>query len=109
MRCPTCRLRFRQRIRSRRRPWKNIRRPKRLIAQWVLGAITVSLVVPVVAILGYLLIQAWPVLRPSFLLENPKDYMTAGGIWAPLVGTFFLVLLSLAVWPLRSASWPACI
>ncbi|MBU4272164.1 MAG: phosphate ABC transporter permease PstA [Planctomycetes bacterium] len=56
-----------------------------------------SLVVPVVAILAYLVVQAWPVLRPSFLLENPKDYMTAGGIWAPLVGSFFLVLISLAV------------
>jgi phosphate transport system permease protein len=70
---------------------------KETAAKWVLAAITVSLVVPVVAILGYLLLKAWPVLGPSFILENPKDYMTAGGIWAPLVGTFFLVLISLLV------------
>jgi phosphate transport system permease protein len=68
-----------------------------MIAQWVLAAVTLSLVAPVVAILGYLLFQAWPALSLSFLLENPKDHMTAGGIWAPLVGTFFLVLTSLAV------------
>ena len=84
-----------RRIPSRRRPWKSARRSRRLIAQCVLGAITLSLVVPVVAIFGYLLVKAWPVLGLSFLLENPKDYMTAGGIWAPLVGTFFLVLISL--------------
>jgi phosphate transport system permease protein len=48
-------------------------------------------------ILSYLLIKAWPALSISFLLENPRDHMTAGGIWAPLVGTFFLVLLSLSV------------
>ena len=61
----------------------------------MLLAITLSLIVPVVAILGDLLVQAWPALRPSFLLENPQNYMTAGGIWAPLVGTFFLVFGSL--------------
>ena len=55
------------------------------------------LVVPVVVILGYLVVKAWPALSLSFLFENPKDYMTAGGIWAPLVGTFFLVLISLLV------------
>ncbi len=70
---------------------------KETIAVGFLGVITVSLVVPVLAILAYLVVQAWPVLTPSFLLENPKDFMTAGGIWAPLVGTFFLVLISLAV------------
>jgi phosphate transport system permease protein len=74
--------------------WKKV---KEVVAIWVLGIVTVSLVVPVIAILVYLVVQAWPVLTPSFLLENPKDFMTAGGIWAPLVGTFFLVLLSLAV------------
>jgi phosphate transport system permease protein len=69
---------------------------KETIARWVLAAITVALVLPVLAILAHLVIEAWPVLGLSFLLENPKDFMTAGGVWAPLVGTFFLVLLSLA-------------
>ena len=55
------------------------------------------LVAPVLAILAYLVVKAWPALSLSFLLENPQNYMTAGGIWAPLVGTFFLVLLSLLV------------
>jgi phosphate transport system permease protein len=71
------------------------KRIKEIIAHVGLGVVTVSLVVPVVAILGFLVFKAWPVLTISFILENPKDYMTAGGIWAPLVGTFFLVLLSL--------------
>ena len=33
----------------------------------------------------------------AFLTQNPQNYMTAGGIWAPLVGTFYLVFISLAV------------
>ncbi|MCL4195034.1 MAG: phosphate ABC transporter permease PstA, partial [Thermoguttaceae bacterium] len=39
----------------------------------------------------------WPALTPAFIWENPRDFMTAGGIWAPLVGTFFLVVTSLAI------------
>jgi phosphate transport system permease protein len=76
-------------------PLEKHKKMKETIAQCVLGAITFALVLPVAAIFGYLLFKAWPILGPSFLLENPKDYMTAGGIWAPLVGTFFLVLISL--------------
>ena len=58
---------------------------------------TVALVVPLVAILGYLAVRAWPVLSWSFLVENPKQYMTAGGLWAPLIGTLDIVVLSLAM------------
>ena len=63
----------------------------------LLFGVTMLLVLPVFAILGYLLVKAWPALSPAFILDNPKDFMRAGGIWAPLVGTFFLVLLSLLV------------
>ncbi|MBN2473273.1 MAG: phosphate ABC transporter permease PstA [Pirellulales bacterium] len=76
---------------------ENWRETKETIAKYIFLAMTMSLVLPVVAILGYLLIRAWPVLTPAFFLENPKNYMTSGGIWAPLVGTFFLVAISLLV------------
>jgi len=56
-----------------------------------------SLVIPVLMVLGDLLIKAWPVLSWSFLVSNPENRMTAGGVWAPLVGTFCLVLLSLLI------------
>ena len=67
------------------------------VAKVVLAAVTASLVLPLLAILTYLLVKAWPSLSLTFLLENPKDYMTAGGIWAPLVGTIYLVMISLAL------------
>jgi phosphate transport system permease protein len=73
------------------------RRKRRLdaIAQYVLLCMTLALVVPLVSILGHLVYKAWPVLSASFLFQNPQNEMTAGGIWAPLVGTFYLVILSL--------------
>jgi phosphate transport system permease protein len=65
------------------------------LVQSVLFCMTMMLVIPLVAILSHLLYKAWPVLTPSFLFENPRNVMTAGGIWGPLVGTFYLVFFSL--------------
>ncbi len=75
------------------------RRKRRIerVAAVVLGLVTVGLVVPLVAILSTLVLKAAPALSWEFLTENPQRYMTAGGIWAPLVGTFYLIVLSLAV------------
>lgn len=67
------------------------------IAKYTFMTMAISLVIPVFAILGYLVYKAWPALTWSFLTLNPKNGMTEGGIWAPLVGTFFLVLVSLFV------------
>jgi phosphate transport system permease protein len=77
-----------------------VERRKRIVervAACLLGAITLGLVVPLVAILATLVAKAWPVLSWSFLTLNPQNQMTAGGIWAPLVGTFYLVFISLAI------------
>lgn len=75
------------------------RRKRRIesLARVVLLLITIALVVPVLAILSYLLVRAWPALSWSFVVQNPQQFMTRGGVWAPLVGTFFLVAISLLV------------
>jgi phosphate transport system permease protein len=71
-------------------------RVERLVAS-LLGGVTVLLVLPLIAILATLIVKAWPVLSWAFITENPQSYMRAGGIWAPLIGTFYLVFISLAV------------
>jgi phosphate transport system permease protein len=65
--------------------------------KYVLLGMALCMVVPLVGILTYLLVKAWPILSWSFLVQNPQNRMTAGGLWAPLVGTFLLVLLSLVI------------
>lgn len=67
------------------------------IAKYTFMGMAVLLVLPVIAILGHLTVEAWPALHWDFIVQNPKNGMTEGGIWAPLVGTFFLVLVSLLV------------
>lgn len=66
-------------------------------ARAVLFAMTVLMVVPLVLIVGYLLYQAWPILSLDFLLTNPRNGMRAGGIWSPLLGTVYMVVISLII------------
>src|SRR5206468_3071863 len=68
---------------------------RQVIARAIFMTMSFALVVPVVAILVYLFVKAWPILSLGFLFQNPTNRMTAGGIWAPLIGTFFLIMLSL--------------
>ena len=66
-------------------------------AQAVFLAMTLTMVVPLVVIVAYLFVQAWPILSLDFLLTVPTHGMRAGGIWSPLLGTLYLVALSLVV------------
>jgi len=67
------------------------------MARAVFLLMTLLMVVPLLLIVGYLVYQAWPILSLDFLLSNPKHGMRAGGIWSPLLGTIYLVVISLAV------------
>ncbi|MBE3071436.1 MAG: phosphate ABC transporter permease PstA [Acidobacteria bacterium] len=58
---------------------------------------TLLMVLPLVGIVAYLVYQAWPILSIDFLLANPRNGMRSGGIWSPLLGTIYLVLISLVI------------
>ena len=64
-------------------------------AQVLFLCMTLLLIIPLFLILAHLTTKAWPVLTTSFIFDNPKNNMMAGGIWAPMVGTFYLVFFSL--------------
>ena len=72
------------------------RKIERLVCFVTLG-MTWTLILPVLFILGFLLIKAWPALSVGFIFDNPAKNMTAGGIWGPLIGTFMLVIVSLLI------------
>ena len=59
--------------------------------------VTSMMIIPLLLIIGYLLYKALPVLSLEFLFTNPKDNMRAGGLWAPFLGTIYLVVVSLLV------------
>jgi phosphate transport system permease protein len=78
-------------------PFVRAKLRRQQIARAVFGGMALSMILPLVAIVLYLVIRAWPVLSWDFLTDIPKNGMTEGGIWPALVGTIYLVGISLAV------------
>jgi phosphate transport system permease protein len=67
------------------------------VAHAVVGGMAGAMVVPLVAIVAYLIVLAWPSLSWQFIVDVPRRGMTTGGIWPAFVGTLYLVGISLAV------------
>jgi phosphate transport system permease protein len=74
---------------------RNERRER--VARTIFAAMAVLMIVPLVLIVGYLFYKALPVLSIDFLFKVPVRGMREGGIWPALLGTIYLVLISLAV------------
>ena len=65
---------------------------------WVIFFLMILLIItPLLMIVGYLFYKAAPILSIDFLFSNPIRGMRAGGIWAPFLGTIYLVGISLLV------------
>ena len=69
--------------------------PRRRANKWIMFCFCAVLVIPLVAILVDIFVKAAPVLSLDYLWENPVNKGKEGGLWAPLVGTFYLVIGSL--------------
>ncbi len=70
------------------------RRIERGVSALLLAA-TLSLIVPVLLVLSFLVWHGSSALSVEFLTTGPTHGMTAGGILQPLVGTILLVLVAL--------------
>lgn len=57
----------------------------------------IVMILPLLAIIIYLLFHAFPSLNWEFIIEVPKKGMRDGGIWPAFVGTIYLVVISLAI------------
>ena len=58
----------------------------------LLAFISLLTVLPIVALVIYILIQGLPVFNWTFLTAMPSDGMRSGGIYPAIVGTFYLTL-----------------
>jgi phosphate transport system permease protein len=63
----------------------------------VLGMATALLILPLLAIIGLLVVKGFPALSLEFLFSAPAAGMTAGGIFPAIIGTLWLVGVSLLV------------
>ncbi len=62
----------------------------------VLLLATLIVVIPVLGIVGLIVAKGWSALSWSFLFTMPRDGMRAGGILPAIVGTAYLVFVSIA-------------
>ena len=78
-------------------PSSHERRKLRVMTRnkWIMFGFCMLLVVPLLLILLDIFWKAAPVLSFDYLWENPSNKGKEGGLWAPLAGTFYLVLASL--------------
>ncbi|MBN2091235.1 phosphate ABC transporter permease PstA [candidate division KSB1 bacterium] len=67
------------------------------VARTIFLMMTLLMILPLIIIVGYLIYKAFPILSIDFLVKNPIRGMRAGGIWAPLLGTIYLVVISLLI------------
>ena len=75
-------------------------RTKEFRETWVkyaLFGVTLAMAIPVILLISYLVHKALPVLSLEFITDIPRDLMSAGGIWPAILGTIYLVTLSLLV------------
>jgi phosphate transport system permease protein len=76
-----------------------VRRKRRTetLAKTVFLLMTLLMILPLILIVCYLFYKALPILSIDFFMTNPTRGMRAGGIWAPLLGTIYLVAVSLCI------------
>ena len=59
----------------------------------MLRLVAIIAVLPIIAILVYIIYKGAPALSWEFITGFPSDGMRSGGIWPAIVGTFFLTML----------------
>ncbi len=66
-------------------------------ARWTTFGISVVLLIPVALILSMIAVKAAPAISWTYLAGDVSRSGAAGGIWGPLMGTFYLTLLCLVI------------
>jgi phosphate transport system permease protein len=67
------------------------------LARRILAIAAYGLLIPVVVLLGLILIKGAPAISWDYLTGAVRSSGAAGGIWGPLIGTFWLTLLVVAI------------
>ncbi len=67
------------------------------LARNIFGAMVALMLLPLFLIVGYLVYKGSGLISWEFLTTNPRKGMSEGGLWSALLGTIWLVLVSLSV------------
>jgi phosphate transport system permease protein len=75
--------------------FEHVKERRAATAKWVTLGISILLVIPMVWIFVLMATKAAPVLSWEYLTSDVSKMGAAGGIWGPLIGTFWLTLVCL--------------
>jgi phosphate transport system permease protein len=67
------------------------------IARAIFAVMVACIIIPLILIIGYLVKEGFSLISWEFLTTNPTNGMRKGGIWSALLGTFWLVGVSLCI------------
>lgn len=67
------------------------------LAQIFFGGMACAMIIPLILIIGYVVVKGWPLLSWEFLTTNPRGGGVRGGIWSALIGTLYIVFMSLVI------------
>ena len=68
-----------------------------LIAKTFFGGMAAAMVIPLLLIVGFVIYKGAPAMSWEFLTHNPRRGGAEGGIWSALVGTLYLIAISLCI------------
>lgn len=78
-------------------PFTHKKKRSEKIAQCIFAVMVACIIIPLVLIIGYLIKEGYSLISWKFLTTNPTNGMRSGGIWSALLGTFWLVGVSLCI------------
>ncbi len=67
------------------------------VARAFFGLMAAAMVIPLLLIVGFVVIKGAPAMSWEFFTANPRRGGTEGGIWPALVGTLYLIFVSLCI------------
>ena len=78
-------------------PFTRKKQRREKIARAIIAVMVACIVIPLFIIVGYIIKEGASLISWDFLTTNPTNGMRKGGIWSALLGTFWLVGVSLCI------------
>ena len=78
-------------------PFVRKKRRNERLAQGIFAVMVACILIPLFLIVGYLVKEGAPLISWDFLTTNPISGMRKGGVWSALLGTIWLVVVSLGL------------
>ena len=78
-------------------PFVRKKRRNERLAQGIFAVMVACILIPLFLIVGYLVKEGAPLISWDFLTTNPIGGMRKGGVWSALLGTIWLVVVSLGL------------